>query len=480
MNAHLGGGRSEAADGRDEFLAPIGGGMNVALSEIVERFTQRSPVTVMVRRTLEHALSSQWIDEVFEAQRDKQYTRELLFSSVVDLMGLVALGLRPSLHAAAQSDPDLSVSLAALYDKVNRTEPQVVRALVQGSAERLLPVVRPMKKQEPWAAGYQVRVLDGNHLPASEKRLKALRDFRGAALPGQSLVVYAPEVGLVVDVVPAEDAHAQERALMGPVLERVREGELWLADRNFSTSRILRAVHEKGAAFIIREHGVSPNPTPRGEKQEKTRGQTGRVFEQAVRVEGEAPLELRRIEVHLEEPTEDGETVIRLLTNVPEEKLSALEVAELYRKRWKIEGMFGELEAVLESEVRSLGRPRAALLAFGVAVLAYNVLSVVKSAVEASHDLEAANLQVSTYYIATEVKFAYGGMMMVVEPEDWREKEAQSAEQLSETLLELAKKVRLSTLRKHPRAAKKKVKKGYVPGKVARKHVATARVLKGP
>ncbi|HEY0096118.1 MAG TPA: IS4 family transposase, partial [Archangium sp.] len=139
-----------------------------------------------------------------------------------------------------------------------------------------------------------------------------------------------------------------------------------------------------------------------------------------------------------------------------------------------------ELEAVLESEVRSLGRPRAALLAFGVAVLAYNVLSVVKSAVEASHDLEAAHMQVSTYYIATEVKFAYGGMMMVVEPEDWREKETQSAEQLSETLLELAKKVRLSTLRKHPRAAKKKVKKGYVPGNVARKHVATARVLKGP
>jgi len=452
----------------------------MALDAIVERFTQRSPVTVMVRQTLQHALSAQWIDELFEEQRDKQYTRELLFSTVVDLMGLVALGLRPSLHAAAQSNPELTVSLAALYDKVNRTEPQVVRALVQRSAEKLLPVVRPMKKHEPWAAGYQVRVLDGNHLPASQKRLKPLRDFRGAALPGQSLVVYAPEVGLVVDVVPAEDAHAQERALMGPVLERVQEGELWLADRNFCTSRILRAVHEKRAAFIIREHGVSPNPTALGEKREERRGKTGRVFEQAVCVEGEAPLELRRIEVHLEEPTEDGETVIRLLTNVPKERLSALEVAELYRKRWKIEAMFGELEAVLESEVRSLGRPRAALLAFGVAVLAYNVLSVVKSAVEASHDLEAANMQVSTYYIAAEVKFAYGGMMMVVEPEDWRETETQSAEQLSEALLELAKKVKPSTLRKHPRTAKKKVKKGYVPGKVARKHVATARVLKGP
>lgn len=449
------------------------------MKAIMERFTQRSPVTVMVRRTLEHALSSQWIDEVFEAHRDQQYTRELLFSSVVDLMGLVALGLRPSLHAAAQSDPDLTVSLAALYDKVNHTEPQVVRALVQGSAERLLPVVKGMKKQGPWAAGYQVRVLDGNHLPASEKRLKALRGFRGAALPGQSLVVYAPELSLVVDVLLAEDAHAQERALMGPVLERVREGELWLADRNFSTSRILSAVHEKRAAFIIREHGVSPNPTVLGERREVGRGQTGRVFEQAVRLEGERPLELRRIEVELEEPTEDGETVIRLLTNVPEEKLSALEVAQLYRKRWTIEGMFGELEAVLESEVRSLGRPRAALLAFGVAVLAYNVLSVVKTAVEASHDLEATNMQVSTYYIAAEVKFAYGGMMMVVEPEEWSGQEIQSAEQLSEALLELARKVKPSSLRKHPRAAKKKVRKGYVPGEVARKHVATARVLKG-
>ncbi|ATB36559.1 Mobile element protein [Cystobacter fuscus] len=137
-------------DGQDEFLAPTRGGMNVALNAIVERFTQRSPVTVMVRRTLEHALSSQWIDEVFEAQRDKQYTRELLFSSVVDLMGLVALGLRPSLHAAAQSDPDLTVSLAALYDKVNRTEPQVVRALVQGSAERLFPVLLDCHSPRTW------------------------------------------------------------------------------------------------------------------------------------------------------------------------------------------------------------------------------------------------------------------------------------------------------------------------------------------
>jgi hypothetical protein len=60
----------------------------MALESIVERFTKRSPVTVMVRWILQHAMNSRWIDQLFEAQREKQYPRELLFSTVVDLMAL--------------------------------------------------------------------------------------------------------------------------------------------------------------------------------------------------------------------------------------------------------------------------------------------------------------------------------------------------------------------------------------------------------
>ncbi len=455
----------------------------MVLDEVLKRFAKESPVTVMARLTMQRALSPKWMDELFEAKREQQYTRELLFSTEVDLMALVALGLRPSLHAAAQSMKELPVSVAALYEKVKHTEPEVVRALVQGSADRLMPVVQPMKqKQAPWAAGYRVRVVDGNHLAASEKRLRPLRGFRGAALPGQSLVVYAPELGLVVDMLPAEDAHAQERALMGPVLERVQEGELWLADRNFSTSTILWALHEKKAGFIIREHKVSPHPTEAGALRKVGRVETGVVFEQSVRIEDKAGrrLELRRIELQLDAPTADGETLIRLLTNVPAERMSALEVAELYRRRWTIEGMFGELEAVLQSEVKSLGHPRAALLAFGVAVMAYNVLSVLQTAIETCHQLPGTGMEISTYYIASEVKSNYGGMMIAVPEKVWGGYDLQSTRELSDTLMRLAEQVTPKTLRKHKRTPnKKKVKKGYVSGKEARRHVATARVLKG-
>lgn len=108
--------------------------------EVLERFEQQAPSAVMTHLALDQALPSSWIDEVFLAHRQRQYPCELLFSSVVELMLLVTLGLRPSLHVCKLADR-LPVSLAALYAKVQRTEPAVLRALVQGSAERLLPLL---------------------------------------------------------------------------------------------------------------------------------------------------------------------------------------------------------------------------------------------------------------------------------------------------------------------------------------------------
>ena len=109
-------------------------------TEVLERFERQAPASVMARLTLEHALPAPWVDAVFEEHRERQYPRELLFSTVVDLVMLVSLGLRPSLHAAARQTEALPVSLAALYGKVNHTEPGILRALVRGSFERLAPV----------------------------------------------------------------------------------------------------------------------------------------------------------------------------------------------------------------------------------------------------------------------------------------------------------------------------------------------------
>jgi IS4 transposase len=121
----------------------------MALDAVFERFVHHSPLPVMERLLMQRALSPEWLDGLFEQHRQRQYTRELLFSTEVDLMALVALSLRPSLHAAAQATDALKVSLQALYEKVNPTEPRVVRELVQGCAARLMPVLEQLKLQQP-------------------------------------------------------------------------------------------------------------------------------------------------------------------------------------------------------------------------------------------------------------------------------------------------------------------------------------------
>lgn len=453
----------------------------MVMDAVVERCVQRSPVTVLARLALQRALEPRWIDELFERECGAQYTRELLFSTVVELMSVVAVGLRPSVHAAAQACEDLPVSIQALYDKIRRTEPNLVQALVAGSAGRLSAILAPMRQERaPIVPGYRLRIVDGNPLPASEKRLKPLRGFRGAALPGQSLVVYDPDLELVVDIEPCEDAHAQERTVMASLLARAQAGQLWIADRNVSTRTILCGWQARGCGFIVREHGRTPSPNALDEMRYRGRVETGAVYEQAVAIDDETgqQVRLRRVEIRLDAPTEDGDTVIRILTNVPASRLATRQVARLYRRRWQIETLFQRLESVLHSEVKPLGHPRAALLAFGVAVLAYNVLSVLQSVVWQVHQLQDRDRELSSFYIAAEIRARYDGMMMAVEPAAWECYDAMSPSRLANLLRQIAKNVKPTMLRKHPRGPKLPKKKGYVCGALARKHVSTARVLK--
>jgi IS4 transposase len=453
------------------------------LRGVLERFQEKSPFTVMAHLSLSRALESEWVNDVFERHSDGQYTRELLFSTTVEVMTLVSLGLSPSVHAAAKNMGDrLTVSLTSLYNKINGVHTAVVRALVGGSAERFLPVMEEFKpKGHRSVKGLRLRIVDGNHLPASEKRLKPLRNYRGAALPGQSLVVYDPDIELVLDVLLWEDAHAQERLIMQTLLPRATEGELWIADRNFCCAPILLGFIERGAYFLVREHAINPNPKVEGKLRSIGRVETGRVYEQIVSIKDENGVshQFRRIELHLHSPTEDGDMIIRLLTNVPASKLSAKKLAELYRRRWRIEAMFQRLEQVLESEIKALGQPRAALFAFGVSVLAYNVLALLMAAVRVKHasTLEKLGIDLSPYYIALQIQANYAGMMLVTDAHDWEPHESLSTKRFAKTLLGLAANVDPKYFRSYPRKPKVASKKGYVSRSAVQKHVATSQVL---
>ena len=454
----------------------------MAFEQVLGRFVAGSPVSVMARLLLQRAVRPTLIDEIFEAHRGRQYHRELLFSTVVQIMTLVSVGLRPSVHAAARSLGEFGASLQALYEKLRGTSPDLVRALVRATGQGLLGVRRALgERRPPVIAGLRVVVFDGNHLPASEKRLGALRGFRGAALPGHALVVYEPDTDLVVDVLAAEDAHASELSLVPALLPTMGPGDLYLADRLFGNRTLLVAIAGRGAYFNVRIRADKVRMTLPGRRRRVGRTARGAVYEQQAVLTDDTghQLAVRRIEVHLAHPTEDGERVIVLLSNVPAGTLSPVRLADLYLARWTIETMFQRLEAALHSEVRSLGHPRAALLAFGTAVVAYNILATLQHAIAVEHRDRTPDLALSTYHLAVEVRANYQGLMIAVGARVWAAYETRSDRHLARLLRQVARHVRVAAFRKSPRSPKPTTRPGYVAFAVASQHVSTARILKG-
>ena len=447
------------------------------LTEIFKPFVEASPLSVMMRGLAERLLNPEQLDQWFEQVAQEQYTRELLFSTVVSLMLEVVCGTRKSVNAAYRAmQAAIPVSIQAVYEKLRGVEPTAAAELVRYAARNGQAVITALAGAVPAVLpGYPVRILDGNHLAATEHRLKLLRSYAGGALPGVALVVYDPDQDLVIDVVPCENGHTQERALLAALTATVAPGQVWVMDRNFCVLAWLHQFTARSAYFVVREHEQAPF-TVVGAMQEVGETETGQVGEQAIQVVGAAGqmTDWRRIRVCLSKPTRTGDTLIYLWTNLPA-TVTALAVARLYLKRWRIETAFQHLAQDLNAEINTLGYPRAALFGFCIGLVAYNSLAVLKAALRRVHSAALIDTQLSGYYLVDEVSGIYRGMMIAIPPPEWQWFRYLTVPALAAILIELAGKVHLAPLRKQPRGPKKpRPPRQYDP---QHPHQATAKLL---
>jgi hypothetical protein len=453
----------------------------MVLSSIFESFVNERPVCVMARGVLERLLDPTHIDSVFENTAETQYTKNLLFSSLVNLMSAVVLKVQPSVNAAYQSQQeDLNVSTTALYNKLNRVETTVSAELVCDSARQATPVIDALGGRcQPWLPGFRCKVLDGNHLAATEHRIEELRTIREAPLPGKSLVVLHQELMLITDVFLTEDGYRQERDLLEEVLPSVEPDDLWIGDRNFCTCRFLSGIAKRGGYYVIRQHGALKGELL-GQRKSMGHTETGEVYEQEMLIpdpDTNGQQRIRRITVQLKKATRDGDREIHLLSNVPT-RIDAGRLSDLYRRRWTIETAFAEITETLSCEINTLGYPPAALFAFCLALLAYNAVSLLKASLRAVHGEEKVTQHISSYYLTLEIRQTYDGMMIAIPAPHWQIFRDMTAEELAGCLKEIAAQMKLSRYQKHPRGPKKKQPKRKSYGKGG--HVSTARVLETP
>jgi IS4 transposase len=448
------------------------------LDDLFERFLQESPICVMERVLLENVFARDKLDGVFRSAAVRQYERELLFSQLVNLTSLVVCRVQPSVHAAYKHHREqIPVSLRALYDKLGHVEGETSRALVQYSASATSALIDQMGANTvpPLLRGFRVRILDGNHLASTDRRLKVLRGMKAGALPGQALVLLDPQRMIFDEVFPCEDGHAQERSLLQQVLPSLQPRDLIIDDRNFCTLAFLLGMARRKVRFITRQHGRMPYRL-QGKLRFLGRCPTGRVYEQALLLkdpETGTDWTIRRITLRLKKPTRDGDTEIHLVTNLPPTKANATKVARLYQKRWRLESAFQELTMHLRCELNTLGYPPAALFAFCVALCCYNVLAALKGALRAVHGHQTIE-EMSNFYLTDEISSVYRGMMIVLPPPKWTVFQAMSQAQLADLLTEWAGRIDLNKYRKATRGPKTAVR-ARPNGRL--KHVATAQLL---
>jgi IS4 transposase len=388
--------------------------------DLFDSLAAKAPLALSTRLLLEKLLQPEFLDDVFERNAQEQYTRSILFSDVVILMGSVIQRMHPSVHAAFHKSPLQSkVKLSSFYDKLNGTEPAVSSALVTDHAKQTSALIDKLDaKLPPLIPGFESRIIDGNAIAATEHRLEVLRDLRSGALPGKSLVILDYERDVVSKAIFCEDGHAQERSLSDELLAQVHPGEVEIADRNFCTAKILTGIDQRGAKFVIREHRLIPvyEETPL-ELVYKSKTET--LQEQQVFLEFEGyRLSCRRVILTLAKPTRDGDLEIVILTTVPSSVLSAQAVMDTYRKRWRIETMFRDLTLALQCEIPTLGNPRAALFAFAVALVSANTLAAIRAGLRSRHGNEVEE-KVSIYQIVDDLQSTYKAVDIWEDKIDW-------------------------------------------------------------
>lgn len=141
---------------------------------ILQKFSEKSPVTVMIQGLLERLLHAEKIELWFNNISEVQYTKKILFSSLVAIMLEVVCRVRKNVYSAYLNS-NIDASRQAVYDKLQNIELKTSQELVRYVGLESALIIREMKAtQPPLLAGYNTKFLDGNCIEATEKRLKVL------------------------------------------------------------------------------------------------------------------------------------------------------------------------------------------------------------------------------------------------------------------------------------------------------------------
>jgi Transposase DDE domain len=325
---------------------------------------------------LEH-LNESLCQEVFESVREKERQREWTLFLLARFWIAVVLEAPPALSHLLERMragdgtgllPAVAASRSGFSQRCKKFSSTFFEVLYSEFIARLLKEARPCfaRKLEGLTKRFsQVLVIDGSRLDKIAHRLKILWNEKAVVLPGCLTALYDLLHGVAHQIWFDGDAAASEHNRAALVFQTLGEGTLVLGDRLYCSLELFNTLDGQKCAGVFRR--TKSIKIKKVELLSKTVLEDGSVLEDWL-VEagtGQKTRSLRMVSLRKE-----GKFRSALTNALDPAVLSAVEVAQLYPRRWQIERLFFDLKEVLNLNRFYAANPNAvAMQVFSTAMV---------------------------------------------------------------------------------------------------------------
>jgi hypothetical protein len=232
---------------------------------------------------------------------------------------------------------------------------QVLHSLLPKLRERWESRKRPLPESVKCALQWfgHIYTVDGSVLEALFCKMDALKDTPAGTLAGKICTVIDLATRLPEQIWYTADGLAHDTNFLSKILSMVHAGTLWIFDRGFYDFAFFDDLIDRGGHFITRSKSNAVFSI------QTVFCQTAQIRDRSIILGGETPCRhtLRLIEVRF------GSTWYAYLTSVLDPAiLPANVVADLYRRRWRIEEAFLIVKRLLNLSYLWTGSTNGVLL----------------------------------------------------------------------------------------------------------------------
>jgi hypothetical protein len=265
----------------------------------------------------------------------------------------------------------LQVSPQAITKRLDVVPAAVMGQLLAEVCARLHAEVPPARLLPGWAPARKrfslLALVDGSTLEALRKKTQVLREREGLVLGGKMMVMVEAFSHRPVWQLYTEDAAANDKRFAAEIMAALPVGGLLVFDLGFFSFLWFDDFTNQQKFFVTRMRA-------------KTAYRTGAVLSQGACYRDE----MIQVGLYRSNPCTHPLRLVsvlwqgtwyRYLTNVLDpQQLSARQVCELYRRRWRIEDAFALTKRVLDLAYLWTGSPNAVQLQIYATLIVYAVL----------------------------------------------------------------------------------------------------------